>query len=549
MDRQNSREGREQLTTGSRDPVVQRFQIGSFMDGSKSICQGRPQLMLSIAVVLTSFVVSISTAAIYVAARPAAASAPATVPVQQHPLPAPLAGVNLGGWLCLEDWFFSGDSGRFVSTTQPDGQGSCLPPLVRQLTEKWPSEGVLTQRLNQSRGMQDTIAAFEAHRHSFVGEEDLQAIASLGIQTIRVPLTWAAFADALAPIDKAIYGSHDPDKDTFIVPDPFYSTLAAFATVPRSWLAVFLHRADSHGLQVLFDLHAFPGGSADGTYNGVWPSPPAFWNHSSNIGNRSILLTDAGLWVCQGMVQWLESLDKTALRAVAGVTVMNEPAHMAAIDANAGKPFADEAVVLKWLSAASDIFRQSKLPSMGKKLYMQLIGTAFKDFDHTAVPWFLSTFTDAERNQWAVADYHFYTAWSGRSCDGRTATGGGFYCDQPLDEIRTLLRGCVKPVAQDMYQKFGNGLKAMTEFSIGTFSDAVLACNDQKVLRVFLEEQLNAFNSVGIEPFFWTWRMPFGPTFENGWSLRYISGLEKTRNPHPCLQPVQPAPAPPAVVV
>lgn len=67
-------------------------------------------------------------------------------------LPGHLAGVNLGGWLCLEDWFYSGNSGLHVSTIDHDGQGRCLPPL-RSIP--WTSEGNLTFELNRSKGVLD----------------------------------------------------------------------------------------------------------------------------------------------------------------------------------------------------------------------------------------------------------------------------------------------------------------------------------------------------------------------------------------------------------
>lgn len=53
------------------------------------------------------------------------------------------------------------------------------------------------------------------------------------------------------------------------MPDPFYVDRAAFVTIPRDWLAKFLVRCSRHGIRVLIDLHAFPGGSSQGTYNGV----------------------------------------------------------------------------------------------------------------------------------------------------------------------------------------------------------------------------------------------------------------------------------------
>ncbi|CAJ1353264.1 unnamed protein product [Effrenium voratum] len=386
--------------------------------------------------------------------------APQTDPMASLP---PLTGVNAGGWLNLEDWFFSGVTGRNVMSLVNRGQGACLPPAVLTMDDYWPSEGFLTMRLNQSRGPAFTAEAFEAHRRSFIGEEDFQGMASLKLQLLRLPLHWAAFADALAPIDHELYGKHNPDEDTAIVPDPYYNGLAAFATVPRKWLASQLRKAAQNNLRVVLDLHAFPGGAANGTYNGVWPSPPAFWKEKSNVGNRSVALKDAGLMVVKAMVQWVEGLDDTARGAVAGVTVMNEPAHM-----NQGSAFASEADILQWLSDASNMFRQSKLPGMGVKLYMQLIGTAFRDFDGTVVPWFHKTFSSQEQSKWAVADLHFYIAWGG--CDGRVISGGGFACDDPLDEIRQKIDGCVKSFTQDFRKNFG-GLRAVTEFSTGTFQD------------------------------------------------------------------------------
>ena len=53
------------------------------------------------------------------------------------------------------------------------------------------------------------------------------------------------------------------------VPDPFYTDQVAFATIPRDWLEEFLVRCSRHGIRVVLDLHAFPGGSSQGTYNGV----------------------------------------------------------------------------------------------------------------------------------------------------------------------------------------------------------------------------------------------------------------------------------------
>lgn len=459
-------------------------------------------------------------------------TSPAPAPANHLRLPK---GVNLGGWLCLEDWFYSGANGHFVSSSPPDGQGACLPPMVSGLDTPWQSEGLLTFQLNKTHGPDFVVKAFEAHRHSFVGDSDLKAISELGISLVRVPITWAVFADRLAPLDQALYGSHNPNTTTALVPDPFYSDVAMFATTPRDWLAQLCRRAAFYGLQLLFDLHAFPGGSADGTYSGIWPNQPQFWKNTTKVGNSSnfsIPLTEVGLWVVEGLVQWVEGLDDDAMAGIGALTLMNEPAHMAAIDAQNGHPFANESTVLAWLTNATQIFRNSSLPGKGVQLYVQMIETAFQDFDKTAVPWFLGTFSESERRQWAVIDIHHYMAWD-QQCSGRVTAGGGYWCDQPIDEIEQKLQGCINGWAQSMPSRFPNTLLACSEFSVGTYATAREACTDPQVLKAFLKVQLAAFSDNSIQAYFWTWKMPFGSVFEPGWSLKRLAGLQDP-NTLPC---------------
>eukprot|EP00930_Biecheleria_cincta_P047209 TRINITY_DN32673_c0_g1_i1.p1 TRINITY_DN32673_c0_g1~~TRINITY_DN32673_c0_g1_i1.p1 ORF type:complete len:577 (-),score=64.70 TRINITY_DN32673_c0_g1_i1:157-1788(-) len=442
-------------------------------------------------------------------------------------------GVNLGGWFVLEDWFFSGRVGNHVMSEDTRGQGRCLPPLLPQVEEPWPSEGVLTSRLNHSMGWKKTARIFDAHRRTFIQESDVRGIASTGIRTIRLPLTWAAFADALGRLDKNVYGSHDPNTDTVIVPDPFYHHEIAFATIPRALIKRFINLASKHGLKVILDLHAFPGGSQDGTYNGIWPHRPVFWNQHSHITQESdskLPLRVIGMWISSALIKWVEDLDSQTRKGIQGLTLMNEPAHM-----NAVKNYASEQDVLQWLGSTADVYRKSKLPSQGIRLYVNLIDTAFKQFEWTAVPWYKNTFTQQERNTWVVADTHFYTAWSAGSCDGRTEAGGGYTCDMPLRDILWRVQGCIAQNTQRLRRIFGEGLMSVSEFSVGTFQDARAACKDTMLLKAFLEAQLNGFLGAGIEPFFWTWRMPYGEVFEPGWSLKWLRGLEDKHEVDKCV--------------
>lgn len=458
--------------------------------------------------------------------------------VQNGPRTPP--GVNFGGWLNLEDWFYSGQYGTVVATgpDQPRGQGACLPPLLTQLDEPWPSEGALVKRLNNSKGPTETSHIFMAHRRSFIGTRDLEAARDLGINTLRLPINWGVFADALAVVDNATYGSHNPDTDAAVVPDPFYASEYAIVTVPRTWLKTFLKKARDHGLQVVLDMHAFPGGATDGTYNGIWPSRPAFWKHETTLGGDSkISLTKAGHLITSAMIKWVEELnaeeDKLGFaHVVKGVTLMNEPAHL-----SAGQSWADETAVLEWLGQAAAQFRKSSLPSSGTRLYMNIIETAFKDFGYTVPRWWNDTFTEQERHSWAVIDVHWYTAWGGGWSSGRVVDGGAYNCDDPLENISSVLQRSVQGYVDGMHHNFGTGLKAISEFSLGTFDQAMLACTDPAVTELFLDTQVKGFERGGIEAFMWTWRMPYGPAFEPGWSLKHATGKEVARNALPCHLP------------
>jgi len=445
------------------------------------------------------------------------------------------AGVNLGGWLCLEDWFFSGKNGYAVSTGDDDltGQGACLPPMLTQLDEHWPSEGKLVKTLVDSVGEEKTAEIFMAHRRSYVASSDLVKMKEAGIQKIRVPITWAFFADALAPLNNASYGQHCPEHDAVIVPDPFYTKDAALVTVPRAWFKQFLRKVGSHGMQVLIDVHAFPGGSSQGTYNGIWPLDPKFWTDSSKISKKDMNkpMTEVGQMVVDALINWVEKLPAEEFRAVAGLTLMNEPAHLSAY-----QDWADEHQVLDWLAEAAGKFRTSTLPSKGVKMYMNVIGTAFEDFNAVVPQWWASTFTMTEQREWAVMDIHWYSAWSGEDASGRLTDGGAYHCDDPIEEIRPKLQTAISEFTDDFVKHFP-GLRSCSEFSLGTYDQALGACTDSANQELFLNEQVTIMNKNGIEPFFWTWRMPYGSVFEPGWSLKHALGKENSHLEFACLQP------------
>jgi len=440
-----------------------------------------------------------------------------------------LVGVNLGGWLCLEDWFFSGSVGRYVST--PDqmkqGQGACLPPLVPGPMEKpWSSEGELVHRLSKEKGRDFAAAAMKAHREAYITTQDFEDIATLGIQTIRIPLTWTIFADALKEIEPEMYGRHDPDVDTAIVPDPYFVNELLYATIPRKWLLQKLHEAADRGLRVILDLHNMPGGSSVGTYSGIWPRMPKFWDSTVQVGPQKgkLSLEATGLLLVQALIAWVEKqTDLLERGAVWGICFLNEPGHL-----SAGKNWTSESQILNFLQSYSNLFRASSLPAAGVRLYIQVIETAFQDFGAVVPAWYNNFYTQEERYQWAVIARHYYMSWSAGACDGRLTWGGAYRCDEPLDKVRGILAGCSYAFAGEFKANF-DGLRSVTEWSMGTYWDTDLQCADFDVLRISFEENVKGFTilhkSMTLEPIFWTWKIPFAPKFRFAWSLKFFSGL------------------------
>lgn len=243
-------------------------------------------------------------------------------------------------------------------------------------------------------------------------------------------------------------------------------------------------------------------------------------------------LQEAGLEIAKALVRWVQRLDSAALAGVMGVSLMNEPAHMNALDAKG--PFADEHAVLEWLTSAAKFFSASKLPAMGKKLYVQISDTAFHDFLGEVPKWWHSTFSSKERSSWAVLDLHWYTAWDRGTCDGRTSPGGAYNCTQPRSQIEGVQEHCIRKFATKWFSRHFEGQKVVSEMSAATYQNAPFACTNKSMLRNFLKEQVQIFDSFEITPFFWTWRMPYAHVFQPGWSLKYLAGLEDARGKSQC---------------
>lgn len=409
-----------------------------------------------------------------------------------------------------------------------------MPPLLTKVNKTWPSEGVLVKRLIDEGGEAHAIDVFTAFRHSFVTESDFRKMAELGVKTVRLPINWGAFADALAPIAPDVYGKFNAKNTTVVVPDPYYVDEVKLVTLPRDFLEDLIIRGHRHGLKFLVDMHAYPSGNAKGTFNTVWPNEPVFWHKNARIG-KDVRLTDVGFMVVDAFLGWADSLQGEAKAGLAGVTLMNEPAHLAGFTPQ-DKTYCTVEELLSWLGAGTKKYLSSDLPSKGIKLYMNVMETAFPGMQLSKYvkPWWESITTAEQRNTVAVIDRHWYVAWMGTGGAASTlGSGVAITCDAPLEEVVKAMKKALWTFEKRIAAN-ANGLVATSEFSSTTYLDAALACDDLDVTRAWLEAQMDVFNRLNVEPFFWTWKMPYGPNFERGWSLKFIAGLQEGPAPHPC---------------
>lgn len=281
------------------------------------------------------------------------------------------------------------------------------------------------------------------------------------------------------------------------------------------------------------------GGSSNGTYTGIWPNSPQFWQGHFKIGNTSTSLTEAGIWVVQALIRWVEEgLSHEQRSTIAGLCLMNEPGHL-----SWGGDWADQEQMLGWVGRAINLFRWSTLPKLGIRLYLNLVETAFRStsegFEQTFSSWWTSHTSADERSTWAVVDLHKYWAWDPAcsGCDEWGADGQpvcAWTCGTPRSEVDEKLRGCIVRWRDRLSTVLPDGLKSISEFSAGTWHHGPTACRDVDLTRAYFQMQADAFKEIDIEPFFWNWKMPYGPIFQTGWSLKSLLGIESEGLPSQC---------------
>ena len=412
------------------------------------------------------------------------------------PASDPNAGVSLNGWLQLEEWFFSSDRHSLVDSPEDAAQGVVFPPSYpspASLGFEWSSEGDLVAKLRADRGDAATIDAFRRHRETYVTDADLDAIVAAGFRRVRLPVTWATFAGLDGAAER-------------VVADPAYPDVA-FVTVTRAFLNAVVERLAARGLSVLVDVHSMPGGSSAGSYNGVFPRPPIFWDDQK--------LMTIGRGALREMMRWYGALAPASRAAVGGFTLLNEPAHLMEEKRSA---------MLAWYASAVDDYRRLVVetsPAPPPTLFVNFIETSGMNVYEMAA-WIAEHFTEAERAAWVALDVHMYLAWE-------FPAPGAWSCDASRDEAyRGVFDFISAKVGQLRQAADGAGVRdaAVSEWSLATHRDSREGCADADVVNAVHDAQTDAFKNANVKSYFWGWKMPYAGVHRAFWDMARRVGFE-----------------------
>lgn len=510
-------------------------------------------------------------------------------------------GVNLASWLALEDYFFVGDNGAIeVATSDNDVAAKCLPPLYNSnvttttatpsnTNAGWNSETDLFASLIKNQGISHAIQTFHQFRTTYINfDKDLSEIQSLGIKQVRVSLSWCLTEHD--PSSDTLDDDENALKERYACVDPYFirrDVEVLWPAVPKPLIVKFLKACAAHNIKAIVDIHTYPGGTSPGTFSGVWPRRPIFWDYDMPKNPDK----DIGRTIYRNFIDWIETLDQGATAGLGGITPMNEPAHlngafsyvpslsnyvsqsyMKELKQNdpshhhyrnnklVSVPDGPHLRVLKWQSDAVSYFRKSSLPSKGIEcvvnIHESLFGSNVAPNDANEpgglnpqvcgviAAWWRGITVGQERSAWAVIDLHHYHAWTAE-CQGSIggiSDGTGTYQCGNKQQTESVLSICTQWV--NVYRKAfdeqlqddddgqgssSNKAKLVSgEFSASTHHTLLQSCRDNWTLRKTYRMQLDAATESQVDLFFWAWKMPYGGAFRSAWSLKQFLYLMST---------------------
>jgi hypothetical protein len=378
-------------------------------------------------------------------------------------------------------------------------QGRVLPPFFNSAEElgfSWSSEGELVAKLAKKYGNLKTVKIMNAYRSSWMTNADVEKIARVGYKTLRLPVNWAAFMGT-------------EKSPTRVVEDPKYSDRAQVTVDQMTLTNVLRILHKKTGARVVVDMHNMPGGSSEGTYNGVSPHPPAFWDDAK--------LQDVGVNAIHSMFKWYNHLTEDDKDFVDGFTLLNEPAHLMPAKRDA---------MLAWMEKAIFAYRQlvaRPREMSGKrvpKLYVNLMetsGLAVQEYGKLMRKWF----DREELRTWAVLDTHFYLAWGVNGCKSGCAWSCSDSSQHITETVRSAMAGHIAKVKRTA-EDIGVHQFSVGEWSLATHHDSAMGCDEDRVKHAVYRGQMRAFEVANMPNFFWGWKMQRAGKHQDFWSMEHF---------------------------
>ena len=304
-------------------------------------------------------------------------------------------GVSLDGWFHISASLFAPSLSNKESSSNTnnnnnyynnDKKRTCFhQPCRNQIRTLGGGPGRLGREISLCKGENVARAAFTAHRRTFITDSDLTSIKRSGLTHVRVPITWAMFAE-----DEEFERGEE-----IVVVDPMYRD-RMFIQASREDLREMVKKIKKNDLRVVLALKGMPGGASNDEGDGAWPHEASFFREFSKVlsaeedseenkressdssdsnqnrKNRKLLfggtysstkygegrnkklikaktIAETGETATANFLNWLANLDDDLKSTVVGVSL---------IDAPTAKDPKQRAAALTWLERTSQMYRE-----------------------------------------------------------------------------------------------------------------------------------------------------------------------------------------------
>ena len=480
-------------------------------------------------------------------------------------------GVSLDGWFHISASLFAPSLSNKESSSNTnnnnnyynnDKKAYVFPPALSKPDKNfgWRSEGDLGAKLVSQKGENVARAAFTAHRRTFITDSDLTSIKRSGLTHVRVPITWAMFAE-----DEEFERGEE-----IVVVDPMYRD-RMFIQASREDLREMVKKIKKNDLRVVLALKGMPGGASNDEGDGAWPHEASFFREFSKVlsaeedseenkressdssdsnqnrKNRKLLfggtysstkygegrnkklikaktIAETGETATANFLNWLANLDDDLKSTVVGVSL---------IDAPTAKDPKQRAAALTWLERTSQMYReiivdplvQTREVSVSNKknnnsnkkekkeeaslpfLHVTMSPTMGIDVDEMA-KWMRKTFTTDERSTWAALDVQHAFPRGVGACIGGPSRGCAFSCSDSVEQVARSIGDASDSFARELRSaasEHGVPHVAVSEWSLSAEEEGQCP-NAGQFLDAAFAQQVRAHRASNVRGYFWRWK-------------------------------------------